>query len=135
MLVLFLFRIVEEYKLKRNLMIKNTFCFYTYCSFLVCLNIFSQVEIYKSDIVFEDFQSKELCSSLLVSGNTILFNGDNYKLYAINKGDLKTIREIDIGWKSAKSKLINSELALEWFQKAAKVGSPNAMYYLGMIYK
>jgi len=29
----------------------------------------------------------------------------------------------------------NPELALEWFQKAAKAGSPNAMYYLGMIYK
>ncbi|CAA9201209.1 hypothetical protein FLACOL7796_03655 [Flavobacterium collinsii] len=28
----------------------------------------------------------------------------------------------------------NPELALEWFQKAAKAGSPNAMYYLGMIY-
>ncbi|MFH6987889.1 hypothetical protein ACHRVW_09100 [Flavobacterium collinsii] len=90
-------------------MIKNTFCFYTYCSFLVCLNIFSQVEIYKSDIVFEDFQSKELCSSLLVSGNTILFDGGNHKLYIINKGDLKTVRERGISRKSAKSRPINSE--------------------------
>jgi TPR repeat protein len=29
----------------------------------------------------------------------------------------------------------NAKLALEWFTKAAESGSPNAMYYLGMIYK
>ena len=29
----------------------------------------------------------------------------------------------------------NAALALEWFEKAAEKGSPNAMYYLGMIYK
>jgi len=29
----------------------------------------------------------------------------------------------------------NAQLAMEWFQKAANAGSPNAMYYLGMIYK
>lgn len=29
----------------------------------------------------------------------------------------------------------NAQLAMEWFQKAAHAGSPNAMYYLGMIYK
>ncbi|MFV8347959.1 FKBP-type peptidyl-prolyl cis-trans isomerase [Flavobacterium sp. ZB4P13] len=29
----------------------------------------------------------------------------------------------------------NAKLAIEWYTKAAELGSPNAMYYLGMIYK
>lgn len=81
-------------------MVKNIFSFYTYCFLLIGINVLAQTEIYKTDFVFNDFQSKEIFGSLLVSGNKILFSASNYKIYAINKDQLKTIWETSTGRKS-----------------------------------
>lgn|GEM_PF-1216220 len=81
-------------------MVKNIFSFYTYCFLLIGTNVLAQTEIYKTDFVFNDFQSKEIFGSLLILGNKILFSASNYKIYAINKNQLKTVCEANIGWKS-----------------------------------
>jgi outer membrane protein assembly factor BamB len=86
----------------KNYMFKKQPIFHAihYCLLLVCLNAFSQTEVYKSDLLFTDFQSKELSSSLLISGNKILFSANNYKIYAIDKDSFKPIWETYIAWKS-----------------------------------
>jgi hypothetical protein len=71
-----------------------------YCLLLVCLNAFSQTEIYKSDFVFIKNQAQELSDSPLVSGNKILFNADTYKIYAVNQDSLKPIWEMYIDSKA-----------------------------------
>lgn len=81
-------------------MVKKILSFYPYCCCLIYLNVFSQTEIYKSDFVIKDFYSKDLSGSLLISGNKILFNANNYKIYAIEKDHLKMVWETSIGWKS-----------------------------------
>lgn len=83
-------------------MIKKTFPFYllNYCSLLVCINIFAQKEIYKSDFPILDFQSASLSESIAISGNTILFNTENYFIYAIDTDSLKTIWKTYVGTKS-----------------------------------
>ncbi len=91
-------------------MVINIPSFYRYCCFLLCLNVFSQTEVYKSNILFTDFQSasavrpmgsgQEVIGSILISANKILFNASNYKMYTIDKDSLKPIWETNIGWRS-----------------------------------
>ncbi|MGA9212343.1 hypothetical protein [Kaistella sp.] len=71
-----------------------------YCFLLVSLTVFAQTAFYKSNLVFKDFQAQEPSSSLLISGNKILFSASNHKMYAINKDQLTTVCEANIGWKS-----------------------------------
>ncbi|PRZ23306.1 outer membrane protein assembly factor BamB family protein [Flavobacterium granuli] len=83
-------------------MVKKSLSFFPLhcCFLLVSLTVFAQTAVYKSNFVFKDFQVQEPYGSLLISGNKILFNAGNYKIYAIAKDSLKPIWETDIVSKS-----------------------------------
>lgn len=101
-------------------MVKNIFSFYTYCFLLIGTNVLAQTEMYKTDFVFNDFQSREIFGSLLVSGNKILFSASNYKIYAINKDQLKTIWETSTGRKSNSAPYVYKETFLSANYKNGK---------------
>lgn len=77
-------------------MLKNyyTFFFLEWCLLLVCFNAFSQTEIYKSDFAFDDFKPSSHAGSIIISGENILFNSSNQKMYSINKKEGKINWEI-----------------------------------------
>lgn len=64
-----------------------------WCLLLVCHNAFSQTEIYKSDFAFDDFKSDKLAGSIVITGDNVLFNASNQKVYSVDK------KEGKINWK------------------------------------
>lgn len=71
-----------------------------FCSIFYGASIFSQTQIYKSD--FSDFNitDQKMYTSLVMAGNTIVFNASDFKLYGIDKTTFKTNWEIYAGTKS-----------------------------------
>jgi hypothetical protein len=67
---------------------------------LFSIDIFSQTEIYKSNIAFNDFTSSELSSSIIISNENILFTASDYKLYSIQKKDGRINWQNYTGWRS-----------------------------------
>jgi len=57
---------------------KRPFCPFKVCLILICLNVFSQTDIYKSD-----FQSEKLLDSLLLDRKLIIIN-NSHNLPQIN---------------------------------------------------
>ena len=83
-------------------MLKKVSFFYLIICFLLLSNFkaFSQKEIYKSDFVFNDFNSNDLSISMTVLDENILFTASDYKLYSIQKKDGKINWQNHTGWKS-----------------------------------
>ncbi|TDP00719.1 hypothetical protein [Flavobacterium sp. 245] len=81
---------------------KTTLKFFIFCLLLISFNAFSQTEIYKTNLVFDDSQSQELFCSMAISDNKILLSA-NKDLYNINKDSLKIVWQTSPGMKSCNS--------------------------------
>lgn len=73
----------------------NSFYLLKWCLLLVCSNVFSQTEIYRSNFAFDGFKPGGLSGSIIIAGDNVLFNAPNQKMYSIDKKEGKINWEID----------------------------------------
>ena len=66
---------------------KRPFCPIKFCLILICLNVFSQTKIYKTD-----FQSEKLLGSLLLASNRIIIK-NSHNLPQINNTPTITLNQ------------------------------------------
>ncbi|MCU7619186.1 hypothetical protein NZ698_18560 [Chryseobacterium sp. PBS4-4] len=71
---------------------------YSLIFFIVHLS--AQKQMYKSTMVVDTSKNKKFTSSIVMANNKIVFNADNFVLYAIDKDSYQTVWERKIGWRS-----------------------------------
>lgn len=76
---------------------------FKYCLSFLSANLFCQTPLYQSTFPLEKSSSEFAKSSLLLTGNKIIYNAPNYTLYAIDVKNFKNIWEQEIGWRSINS--------------------------------
>lgn len=78
----------------------NIFKSLKFLPIIFAASVFPQTQIYRSDFDLDKKENTSFKGSLAMSGNTVIFNADNYSLYGINKEKNTVMWERKIGWRS-----------------------------------
>ncbi|MBD8082339.1 outer membrane protein assembly factor BamB family protein [Chryseobacterium caseinilyticum] len=78
----------------------NIFKSLKFLPIIFAASVFPQTQIYRSDFDLDKKENTSFKGSLAMSGNTVIFNADNYSLHGINKEKNTVMWERKIGWRS-----------------------------------
>lgn len=82
------------------LKISSLFYPFKYCFLLLAGIVYSQTQIYKTDIAFAQPQQGDVRGSILLAEKNVVFAAGNYTIYSIEKKNPKILWEKKVGWKS-----------------------------------
>lgn len=84
----------------------NLFVFLRYLLLFFTVSLFSQTQIYKSEIQLDDMRGQSTLGSIIILDNKVLFNANNFLMQCLEKENHKIIWERKIGWRSNQAPFI-----------------------------